>query len=309
MAEPLRWLLLFHQLPAQPAYLRVKVRRQLQALGSVLLKNSLYALPASAEAGEDFQWMVRQIEAAGGEASVVEANLVEGLSDEDVKARFRAASDEAYGELAREVQGALRGPAEEGETLAIRFRRRLEEIRTLDFFGAAGRADVEDLLASLEARRLPARKPGAGLALKDLKGRTWVTRKGIHVDRIACAWLIRRFIDPGARFRFVDPKGHRIRAGELRFDMAEGEFTHEGDRCSFETFLHRLNLEAPGLRAVAELVHDVELKDQQFRRPETEGFARAIQGVALLHGRDEDRLAAGAALLDAFFAALKGTPP
>ena len=132
-----------------------------------------------------------------------------------------------------------------------------------------------------------------------------MTRKGIHVDRIACAWLIRRFIDPEARIRFVDPKTYKYRRGEQRFDMFEGEFTHEGDGCSFETILARLGLEAPGLRELAELIHDVDLKDHKFKRPETEGFARAIQGVALLHAKDEARLEAGSALLDAFLEAMK----
>lgn len=304
MPEPLRWMLLFHQLPARPAYLRVKVRRQLQSLGAVALKHSVYALPASEEATEDFQWMVRQIEGAGGEATVVEAGLVEGLSDEEVRARFRAERDEDYGTLAGEVRAALASPQEEGSARLARFRSRLEEIQSLDFFRAPGRAMVEDLLATLEARLLPIQEAGPLGSLEAFRARTWVTRQGIHVDRIACAWLIRRFVDPEARLRFVDPKTYRHRRGEQRFDMTEGEFTHEGGRCSFETFLHRLGLAAPGLRPLAELIHDVDLKDRRFQRPETEGFARVIQGVALRHASDEDRLTAGSVVLDAFLEAL-----
>ncbi|HEX9009152.1 MAG TPA: chromate resistance protein ChrB domain-containing protein [Holophagaceae bacterium] len=304
MADPLRWMLLFHQLPARPAYLRVKVRRQLQSLGAVALKNSVYALPASEEAAEDFQWMVRQIEGVGGEASVVEANLVEGLSDQAVVARFQAERDEDYAALAGEARTALEGPSEEGPAKLARFRKRLEEIQALDFFSAPHRAEVEDLLATLEARLFPVQEIQPPALEMEFRGRTWVTRKGVHVDRIACAWLIRRFVDPDARLRFVDPKSYRHRRGELRFDMAEGEFTHEGDRCSFETFLHRLDLKAPGLRALAELIHDVDLKDHRFQRPETEGFARVIQGVALRHAADEARLEAGTVVLDAFLEAL-----
>ncbi|HEX9081698.1 MAG TPA: chromate resistance protein ChrB domain-containing protein [Holophagaceae bacterium] len=309
MAEPLRWMLLFHQLPARPAYLRVKVRRQLHSLGAVALKNSVYALPASEEAGEDFQWMVRQIEAVGGEASVVEANLVEGLSDQAVVARFQAERDEDYAALAQEVRTALEGPAEEGPAKMARFRKRLEEIQALDFFSASHRAEVEDLLATLEARLFPAQDSRPPALEAAFRARTWVTRKGIHVDRIACAWLIRRFVDPDARLSFVDPKTYQHRRGELRFDMAEGEFTHEGDHCSFETFLHRLDLKAPGLRPLADLIHDVDLKDRRFQRPETEGFARVIQGVALRHAADEARLDAGTVVLDAFLEALGRSAP
>lgn len=142
--------------------------------------------------------------------------------------------------------------------------------------------------------------------LEDLRGKIWVTRKGIKVDRIACAWLIRRFIDPEARFRFVDPKAAKPRPGELRFDMYEGEFTHEGDWCSFETFLHRLGLEDPALQALGEVIHDVDLKDGKFKRPEVPGFERAIHGVAFLHEKDEDRLTTGSGVMDAFHAAFQG---
>ncbi|MBS1943597.1 MAG: chromate resistance protein [Bacteroidetes bacterium] len=308
MPDPLRWLLLFHQLPAKPAYLRVKVRRQLQALGAVALKNSVYALPATDETGEDFQWMVRQIEGLGGEASVVEGNMIHGLSDRAVMAQFQTARDEDYAALLEEVQATLDEAPRDGESLIARFRRRLEDIQALDFFRAPGRAKVEEALAILEARRLPGAEPRPASPLKELTGRTWVTRKGIHVDRIACAWLVRRFIDPEARLKFVDAKTHQPRKGEIRFDMAEGEFTHEGDRCSFETFLHRLDLHEPGLQPLAELIHDVDLKDRRFQRPETEGFARLIQGIALLHPKDEDRLAAGTVLLDAFLEALRRSP-
>lgn len=314
-----RWLLLIHQLPPSPAYFRVKTWRQLQALGAVALKNSVYVLPASDEALEDFQWMVRQIEGGGGEASVVQARFVEGLDDGAVEALFRAAREADYRKLLEEAQALRKAlpkrpdevARQEAEAQMARLRKRAAEIHALDFFGAPGRAKLEEALAAMEARLLPQASSASSevLPMAEMKGRTWVTRKGIHVDRIACAWLIRRFIDPGARLRFVDPKTYRHRRGELRFDMFEGEFTHEGDRCSFETFLHRLPLRMPGLRALAELIHDVDLKDARFKRPETEGFARAIQGVALMHREDGARLQAGGLVLDLFLEAMKGEGP
>ncbi len=316
---PVRWLLLIHALPPNPAYFRVKTWRQLHSLGAVALKNSIYALPASDEALEDFHWMLRQIQAGGGEASVVQAEFVEGLSDAEVRGLFNTARNADYEKLSREVQALLKtlpsgleeGPRGEAEGQLIRFRKRLAEIQELDFFEAAGRAQVEEAFANLEARLMPAaasKAEAARLNLRELQARTWVTRKGLHVDRIACAWLIRRFIDPDARIRFVDPKIHKHRRGELRFDMFEGEFTHEGDGCSFETFLSRLNLRAQGLKALAELIHDVDLKDHKFKRPETDGFARAIQGVALLHAKDGARLEAGSVVLDAFLEGMKRAP-
>ena len=127
-------------------------------------------------------------------------------------------------------------------------------------------------------------------------GRQWVTRQGVHVDRIASAWLIRRFIDPQARFRFVSAKGYRPRSGELRFDMFDAEYSHEGERCTFETLLRRFALRDKALRAVAEVVHDIDLKDDRFERAETRGIASLIEGIVLSYPSDEDRLERGGAI-------------
>ena len=135
-------------------------------------------------------------------------------------------------------------------------------------------------------------------ATTDLKGRIWVTRKGVHVDRIACSWLIRRFIDPDAVIRFVPGKGYVPKEGELRFDMFEGEFTHEGDRCSFEVLLARAGLSDPALQAIAEIVHDIDLKDGKFGRDEATGIAHLIAGIAVANQDDEQRIAQGAPVFD-----------
>jgi hypothetical protein len=315
-----QWLLLIHQLPPHPAYFRVKVWRQLQGLGAVALKNSVYVLPISEGTREDFQWLVRQIVAGGGEASVVEALFVDGLTDVELRERFRAARDEDYAKLQEEIHATSKtlpkkpneGGKGEAEAQLAKFRKRYADLQAIDFFDARGAAEVRTQLNRLEDRvcpKSPASDGHSTQSIADLQGRTWVTRKGIHVDRIACAWLIRRFIDPEARFRFVEPKTTVARKGELRFDMFEGEFTHEGDRCSFETLIHRLGLEDPALHSLAELIHDVDLKDAKFKRPEVSGFDRAILGVALLHQKDDDRLSAGKGVLDAFYAAFQKARP
>jgi hypothetical protein len=138
----------------------------------------------------------------------------------------------------------------------------------------------------------------AGPALNALKGRVWVTRRGLYVDRIASAWLIRRFIDPDARFKFVPAKGYEPEAGELRFDMYEGEYTHEGDRCTFEVLLTRAGLNDPALAAIGEIVHDIDLKDGKFGREEASGIARVMDGIAAANKNDERRIERGSAVLD-----------
>ena len=136
------------------------------------------------------------------------------------------------------------------------------------------------------------------MTLTNLSGRTWVTRTGVHVDRIASAWLIRRFIDPEARFKFVPAKGYEPEPDELRFDMYEGEYTHEGDRCTFEVLLARAGLGDPALAAIGEIVHDIDLKDAKFAREEASGIARVMDGIAAANKDDERRLERGAAVLD-----------
>jgi hypothetical protein len=139
----------------------------------------------------------------------------------------------------------------------------------------------------------------------DLKGKVWVTRRGVYVDRIACAWLIRRFIDPDARFKFVTHKGYKPQVGELRFDMFEAEFTHKGDCCSFEVLLDRIGLTDPALKAIAEIVHDIDLKDAKFARPETAGIARLITGVAVPGNTDEERIERGSAIFEDLYASFR----
>jgi hypothetical protein len=309
-----RWLLLIHQLPAKPAYLRVKVWRRLQALGAVAVKNAVYALPANEQTQEDFEWVLKEIIEGGGEALICEAQLIDGVSDQEVRSLFTAARDEDYEAIAKEARvlaEALRRDLNtmtqvEGRAQLTRLKAKLAQVVALDFFGANSRETVDGLLTGLEIKltegtaversESDAARQTAGLA--HLNDRTWVTRQGVHVDRIACAWLIRRFIDPGARFKFVSGKGYAPSFGELRFDMFEAEFTHEGDRCSFEVLLGRAGLTDPAIQAIAEIVHDIDLKDGKFGRDEAGGIKALIDGVAMAHQKDEERLTRGGAIFD-----------
>jgi hypothetical protein len=186
-----------------------------------------------------------------------------------------------------------------------RLRADTARVAEIDFFGANGRETVEGLLHALEQKLRdeggPAdmqEQPAASPALESWKGRVWVTRESVFVDRIASAWLIRRFLDPEARFKFVPARGYKPEAGELRFDMFDGEFTHEGDRCTFEVLLAHAGLHDDALVAIGEIVHDVDLKDAKFGHEETSGIARLIEGIAAANPDDARRLERGAALLD-----------
>jgi hypothetical protein len=313
-----RWLLLIHQIPPKPAYLRVKVGRRLHALGAVAVKNSVYVLPRSDESLEDFQWVRREIVAGGGDASVCEASFVEGLSDRSVEGLFNAARAADYEALASEVrrlQGSLkprRRPSRRLGTRAaaalIRLRQRLHEVGGIDFFGAPGRGPLEGILASMEGILRPAdvATPASGPAAPvAVRGHRWVTRAGVHVDRIASAWLIKRFIDPDATFGFINARDAASREGELRFDTFEADFTHEGELCTFEVLLRRFAIEDPALRHIGEIVHDLDLKDARFARPEAAGLDRLIAGIALRHRDDEARLRDGGLVFEALYESFK----
>jgi hypothetical protein len=236
-ANPSKWLLLIHQIPAKPDYLRVKIRRRLGQLGAVALKNSVYVLPATPGSHAALSELARDILRQGGEAVVCESRLIEGLTDGAVEDLLRA----AHG---REFAAGL---------LSL----------------------VEDLVQGVEEHG--ERKTAAS---EQPRGATWVTRTGVMVDRIASAWLIRRFIDPSARFKFVNGRGYRSRPGELRFDMAGAEFTHQDDHCTFEVLVEQFRLRDSALKPIAEIVHDLDLEDDTFQRPEAAGVDRMIVGRA-----------------------------
>lgn len=311
-----RWLLLIHQLPTEPAYLRVKVGRRLSRVGALALKNSVYVLPHSEGSVEDFQWVRREILEGGGEATMVEAQLAEGLSDAEVEEKFRQAKDAEYEVLLSQARG-VRLPSGRGKnkdsdlrTDALaelsRLERHAKEAAATDFFGAKGRGALDELLGELRAKVEPKASARAATPSGAPPGRTWVTRSGIQVDRIASAWLIRRFIDPEAKLKFVRSKGYAAHKGELRFDMFEAEYSHEGEHCTFETLLDRFALAEGALRSIAEIVHDIDLKERRFGRPETEGVAACLAGLCQVWEGDEERLEQGSALFDSLHAHFSG---
>lgn len=228
--QPPPWLLLIHQVPPRPDYLRVKVRRRLLRIGATQIKNTVYALANTAEALEDLHWIRREILAMGGTALICEASFITPFSAE-------------------------------------------------------------------------------APATKIAPGTTWVTRAGVFIDRIASAWLIRRFIDPEARFKFLSAADYQPQPGELRFDMYDGEFTHEGDRCTFQTLLQRFSLSDVALNAIGEIVRDIDCKAESYTRPETQGVAALIRGIAEMHAEDEMRLQRGGDVFDVLHAALGGRAP
>lgn len=244
MTDTSRWLLLVHQLPPKPDYLRVKVRRRLAGLGAALVKNSVYVLPNTLESLEDFQWLRQEVEAAGGSALIVEATFAGGISDEEIEAMLVAE-------------------------------------RSFEADDSPLQSTDPDQVGS---------------------GNVWVTRQGVFVDRIASAWLIRRFIDKRARFKFVAAQKYRPLKDELSFDMVGAEYTHVGEDCSFQTLAKRFALSDAAVRAIGEVVHDIDCKDEKYGRAETAGVFGLLRGVANSTDDDGARLERGAAVFEDLYA-------
>ncbi len=307
---------MIHHLPAEPAYLRVKVRRRLERIGAVPVKSSVYALPRSEETLEDLHWLLGEITREGGEAALAAAAFLDPATELRLVERSRDARDSEYRELmlsAAELAEAAEGDegaARSHREAARRLEARLEQVKQIDFFGADTRAPAERAIAhatrvasGVDLSRLGGGSPQRTVGV----GRTWVTRAGVKIDRVASAWLIRRFIDPEARFAF-EP-GTAQTPGTIRFDTYEGEFTHEGDRCTFETLLAAFELDDPALHAIGEVVHDLDNKDDKFGRPEAPGVASLVDGVIRAEPDDAARLEKGAALFDALLQHFRARRP
>ncbi len=301
-----QWYLLTHNVPPRPLYLRAKVRQRLAQVGAVALKNSVYLLPKTDDALEDFQWIAEEVIGGGGTAHIAQASFVAPANDEIVRL-FQQERDSDYEAIVAEAREARkRGRAADAPSAAARLGKRLEDVRRIDFFDAPKRAEAEEALNALGARSRGKEKPRMLKAHPELSGRTWVTRPGVKVDRIATAWFIRRFIDPKAKFRFASPDS-RFAKDELRFDMVGGDYTHDGDRCTFETLVRAAGLPDRGVKAIGEIVHDLDLKDGKFGRAEAPGVARMIEGLVSRYPSDDDRFEKGFAMFDDLHEAMTRT--
>jgi hypothetical protein len=316
------WLLLIYQLPSRHSPARVKVWRRLQRIGAVLLKNSAWAMPESDDAREDLEWLKAEIVASGGEAMVLVGQASQQATQDEIVAAFRAARAKDLEELRKDASALLerwsrpagrsskasgRVEADLSAARALaqalrRIRERARELDAIDFFRSPSSDEVAQLVAQLErhARRGQVMKSttttdGATLAVKDFKKKVWVTRPRPGVDRMASAWLIRRSIDPNASFVFrTKPRG-----SEIPFDMYTGDFGHHGELCTFETLAARFALRDPAVASIAQIVHDLDMKEARYNRPETPAVGRLVEGLRQMHKDDSALLEQGIAMFEA----------
>jgi hypothetical protein len=312
-ASARRWLLFVHQLPSRPSNIRVRVWRRLQQIGALVIKQAVYVLPDSADAREDFEWLKAEIEGGGGQASILSADHIDGAEDGALIEEFRHARQEDYAALAREIETSLtstratatrRGRGHRRHRPVQALRQRLTAIERIDFFASAGRDRVVALIEQMASRHSPARhvrqSDGTGSRAAAYRARLWVTRPRPGVDRMASAWLIRRFIDPDARFAFA-PDREKAPRDSLPFDMFGVEFGHRGSSCTFETLCELFRIAQPAVTRVASIVHDLDLKDGRFGAVESETIGALIDGLQLAHSDDHELLDRGMTLFESLY--------
>ena len=285
--------------------------RRLRAIGAVALKRTVHLLPDTPDHYELFQWLAQEIQRAGGEATLLRVEQIENMSSGEVVQLFHEARNADYRRLggryrkllqSLDRKSAATNPRVQAELTQLQ--RDYEKLRELDFFEAPAGAEVERLREAIDMRTRPSEEPKrrekAAAKLQDLRGRRWVTRRRPHVDRIASAWLIKRFIDPDATFAFADPKD--FPANAIPFDTPGAELSHVGDDCTFETLLKRAGLRDRRLTRLAEIVHEADLRDGKFPRDEARGIDLVIRGLLAAHVDDHDVLTHGLALFEGLYA-------
>jgi hypothetical protein len=301
------WLLLLFSLPATHKTARVAIWRKLQKSGAIQIKTSTYLLPDTPAHYELFQWLAKQVTDYGGDSTLIRAQQIEGLSDARIIGLFNAARDSDYsmvGEAARKLaapRAAKRDKAFADELEKLR--KTFHAIREIDFFDAPKAHVAESQLDRLESATRSKTAGAARLRVVQFQGKTWVTRPRPEIDRVACAWLIRGFIDSKATFKFAAQTDSI--AGGIPFDYAHGEFSHHGEDCTFETLLARFGIADKALYKIGEMVHDADLEDEKFQRPECIGLDRILKGWAKRGMPDDEILTRGGNCFDGLYAFLR----
>jgi hypothetical protein len=271
------WLLLVFSLPSKRTSERVEVWRRLKRIGALPLGPPGYLLPHTQQNQEQFEWLAAAIRGYKGQASVIQVHAIDDLPPAELRKRFSEARTRDYQELIENLEKMPRDkPGKVAGLQLARLQRRMEEIRSIDFFHSPLRQRAEDLLQRVIGTG-PKTKSLAVIRKSEFQNKTWATRPRPGIDRVSSAWLIRKFIDPEARFVFSAKPSNMRNA--IPFDTFEGiGFTHEEDRCTFETLCNKFGVRDPKALAIGQIVHDADLRDDKFGRAEGQAIEAVLVG-------------------------------
>jgi hypothetical protein len=300
------WLLLAFSLSKRRASLRVAVWRKLQAFGALPFGNSGYLLPNVPQNQERFEWLATTIRSGQGDASVVQVQSIDNMGTKQLVKKFSEARRQDYNTLSKQIREVVSGPKPQRTRITLsRLHKRFQEIAEIDFFDSPAKQEVERLFSkayeSLNQSR-PQSEP-AKVSRADYRNRVWVTRPKPGVDRVTSAWLIRRFIDPKARFVFATQD--KLPANAVAYDMYEGGFGHLGEDCTFETLVRAFGIRDKTVVVIAQIVHDADLFDDKFGRKEGFGIDEVMKGWARQGLSDRELLERGMQLAEGLFHSLR----
>ncbi|OOP56125.1 MAG: hypothetical protein AYP45_10930 [Candidatus Brocadia carolinensis] len=317
-----KWILLTHQIAQDAPNLRVKVWRNLKKRGAVLFKNAVYLLPYTKEHEESMQWICKQIRDSGSDASLFITESMDKKHKEEIIKTFQEACNKEYvpcidqcSDVLKQIEqiegteGVTDRSVEDLKRKLSEIVKSADEIAKIDFFHAPQRDEFLEKIESIRKRiekwskKMKEEAPVVNTVYqkKAFLGKKWVTRKDIYIDRLASAWLIRRFIDPNAKFVFISKGENNLPKNAIPFDMYGAEFTHHGDACTLETLIKAFDLKDHALRPIAEIVHDIDLKDNKYNRKESEGIAQIITGLSKKLNNDNKLLEKGMEIFDALY--------
>jgi hypothetical protein len=303
--------LLLLTLPTQPNAVRLRVWRQLKSMGCAALRDGAYVLPL--EQAVRFEPLAAEVREHGGAALLLDLSPRDELQRRELLALFdRADAYAAWRATAQKLHGELEslGPADarrRGRSVADA----LDALRAIDYYpgpaAAQAQAELQALHAAIEARWSPgepravAANVGARLDLRRFQGKRWATRARPWVDRLACAWLIRRFIDGNARFVWLEHPPRPPR-GAIGFDYDGARFTHAGACVTFEVMVASFGLDAePALQRIARTVHFLDAGGIPV--PEAAGVEAVLAGLRAAHEQDDALLDAACLVFDALHTA------
>jgi hypothetical protein len=316
------WLLIFYTVPSHPVSNRMKIWRKLARSGAVQLKGSVYILPHNEEHYELCQWLVSEVASMGGDGTFVKVPEVETMRESEIIALFNGQRENDYRDIEKKLEeldrkiGTIRkgGRGLNVKSLSEQLnkdKKAFEDIRKVDFFASKHGVVLQKRIKTMEDEvkgmsTPPIKELTVVLAPKrsaEYQGRTWVTRKKPFVDRMASAWLIRQFIDPGATFRFIEEKElGSIDTQFPAFDIRGAEFTHQGDLCTFEVLVKSFGIKDKAVKRIAEVVHDLDVKDEKYDNPETSGIEDILTGIRKKESTDDTALEKGMAVFDMLYA-------
>ena len=304
-----KWLFFSFSVPSRLQGFRVKIWRRLNALGAVQIKNSIYVLPANAQSQEQLTWMGKETDEHGGESLIIANGNLLNIADSQVAAAFTKARDEDYGALSEEIRALVAEPDSQERLAALRkFEKRLEAIRSIDFFPRGKGAALQKMID--EAQPTPTEgHPVISMAdAAHYRQKNWVTRANPYVDRLASFWLVKRFIDPAPRIVFLQesetvPTGPDV----VSFDMAQADFTHVGGLITFEVIAEAFGLAAQVPPRMREVIKAIDLEELEAAPAETPGVKRMLDGLVATHDDDHVRTEQALAFFDTLLASYTAT--